>query len=98
MTSSGRRYCARRTSPQRRIGIEDADDPHIRARLGGAQKARDVAVHESGDREPQRRGRRLLLRLRGQQRGEDTRDPQRRKQQSLHRAILSGMTAGEEQA
>ena len=76
---------------QRRVGVEDADDLHVLARLGGAEESGHVPVHETGDREPQRRGRRLLLRLRGQQRGEHTRDPQRRKHQSLHRAILSGI-------
>ncbi len=77
---------------QRRVGVEDADDLHVLARLGGAEESGHVPVHETGDREPQRRGRRLLLRLRGQHHGEDTGDPQRRKQQSLHRAILSGIT------
>ncbi len=76
-------------SLQGRVGVEDADDLHVLARLGGPEESGHVPVHETGDREPERRGG-ALLRVQGKQGGENTGSRQRRKQQSLHGVILPG--------
>ena len=44
--------------PEGRVGVEDADDLDVLARLRGLEESGHVAVHETGDREPERRGRR----------------------------------------
>ena len=57
--------------PERGLGLEDADDPHIRPDLGRPQEARDVAVEEPDDGQPRRGlGRGRLRVTRHEPRGE----------------------------
>ncbi len=41
-------------SQERRVGLEDADDLHVRAPLRGAQEAAHVSVHEARNRKAER--------------------------------------------